>query len=250
MQEIIQIQFSLLDPAGRIMIWPAGLIIDFLAALIVTIKLYSSWKTNRSPVIGDLALSFGSFIFMWLFMWLPAVMRPDSSQAIGTAVVVAHSFAYLGLAFFGRMLMTLLAPKYKNVYFVAVALWGVILTVANIVFFSFPKLAEFTKGFSVTLLNPEGYFFWKIMPTIVVATWGLGGVYFLAKSLKRNFDSRQRIQSLILGIAFLALLAGGPLHMAVSTPSEYLALEIGFALAHFMVLWGVFYRGLPGPASD
>lgn len=249
MQEIIQIQFSLMDPAGRIMIWPLGLIIDFLASAIVAIKLYSNWKTSRNALVGDLALSFGSFIFMWFFMWVPAIMRPDNSVTVGTAVVVAHVFAYLGLAFFARMIMTLIAPKYKNFYFVAIAVWGAILTIANTVFFSLPKMAEFTNGFSVTLLNPEGFFFWKIMPTIVVATWGVGGVYFLFKSFKRKYERRQRIQSIILGIAFLALLAGGPLHMAVSTPSEYLALEIGFALAHFMVLWGVFYRGLAGPVS-
>lgn len=227
-----------------------GLVIDFLAATIVTIKLYASWKSSRNPVIGDLALSFGSFIFMWLFMWVPTVMRPDSSVSIGAAQLVAHVFAYLGLAFFGRMVMSLIKPRYKNIYFSVIAFWGVILTIANTVYLALPKMVEFTPGFSITLMNPEGYFFWKIMPTIVVATWGLGGAYFLYKASRAKYERRQRIQSFILGIAFLALLAGGPLHMAVNTPWQYFALEIGFALAHLMVLWGVFYRGLVGPVNN
>lgn len=247
MEQAIQMQFSLLDPASRIMIWPLGLLIDLLAASIVAIILYTKYKKHNDPNIGDLTFSFASFIFMWLFMAAPAMIRPDSPTSMGVGIVVGHAFAYLGLAFFGRMLARLIWPKMANIYFSIIAVWGSILTIANTAVFSFPQITEFTRGFSVTVINSEGYFFWNIMPSIVVITWGFGGIYFLSKYFQKKYEKRQRIQSLILGIAFLALFAGGPFHLIVKTPFQYLILESGFAIAHILVLWGVSYRGLQGP---
>lgn len=242
-----QIQFSLLSPAGKIMLTPIGHIIDTLVVFFIALKLYSTYRKTGNKVIGYFSYSFFSFVFMWLFMWTTNVMAPHDPAVMGAGIVVAHAFAYLGLAFFAMIPMYFIRPRYTSLAFVTIVMIGTILTIGNLVQFSYPVLLDFGK-FSVTKLNQEGYLFGNLIPVPVILSWVFGGIYFLYKSAKKIFSKPERVQSLLLGIGFLALFAGGPIHLLVKTALQYFIIDIGFAGAHILVLYAIYYKGLAGPA--
>lgn len=244
-----QIQFSLLSPDGGIMLTPIGHIIDTLVVLFIALKLYSTYKKTGNKVTAYFSYHFFAFVFMWLFMWTTNVLAPHDPVVMGAGIVTAHAFAYLGLAFFAMIPMHFIKPSLKGAAFVTIAVIGTILTIGNLVQFSFPVLQDFGR-FAVTSLNQEGYLFGNLIPVPVVLTWVLGGIYFLYKAAKKQYEKRQRTQSLLLGIGFLALFVGGPIHLLVNTALQYFIIDIGFALAHILVLYAIYYKGLAGPTYE
>ena len=207
------------------------LLIDFL------ILLFFYYRLSKSK-IGDnnFFLYFKRFTLCFalfsITMAIPVILFSKSSYILGVGYIVGHAFMYIASAYLARIWLLVSRPSFNsNIVFVFYLLLGAITTVLNVYLFNYP------------VINESGIAIWNDQQLVVIfevvilmSTFLPAAIVFIGKSFKQP---KQRKRLLLIGMSFLAIFLGGPLHDIAETVYFYLMADIITIIGLTLMFWGV-----------
>jgi len=211
-----------------------GHLIDFL----VLIYFYSRIrKTNIANnkfyyYFERFTLSMATF---FLIMAIPNLLFPNDSYILGLGYIIGHIFLYVSYAFLIRVSLFILKPAYNSLLiFFAYLVLAAAITTLNVILFNYPVVLD--NG--ITAFNaaaPIGI----AITLISLVTLLPSSVLFIREAIRQP---QQRRRFALIGISFLLIIIGGPMHDTATTASMYIVADaittLGFLTMFFGVIFG------------
>jgi hypothetical protein len=225
-----------------------------ITTLVGALIMFGSWavigqKLKSSPGGGSvqsrlLQKFFFYFGLFYVFIFAPYIVlttNPDAFPlAMAVGYVVSHVFMYIAFTYIIRLMFSML-PRVASKSKYAVGFYSVLLvviTAVNAITMIWGTRPEFDSQSNLTLFHAH---------PVVGAFIGLSGLLtvlptaiLMLVSSVTNPSARSR--AFLLGIGFIILTAGGPLHDVAKTETMYMLADI-ISIAGLLVLArGVTYK--------
>jgi glucose-6-phosphate-specific signal transduction histidine kinase len=165
-------------------------------------------------------------------MAIPIILFSKSSFIIGLGFVIGHMFLYTAYAYLVRIWLLITRPSFdsSNIFRLYVVL-GLAITILNVYYFNYP------------VINEHGIVLWntQLPVAIAIAIMSMSSllpaaITFIRESFKQP---KQRKRFLLIGLSFLAIIIGGPLHDVANTVIIYLIADIITISGFLLMFWGV-----------
>ena len=215
---------------------------------------FCAWRLNVSFIDSgkrNMIFKYFSlfFLFTAIFQLIIAIGhlpfffgRPEMFIPVfNLAYIIGHAFLYLGMAYFIYVPSYIyfenskFAKKFTKIYFHLIVLGGIVITVINII--NPLKNAYVDVESGLTIFNVPDII-GKLIPLIVILSWGPAALLFLYKSVK--LKGVTRFKSLFLGIGLIVIIVGGPMHDVARVAGQYLLADILTLAGFFLLFFGVF----------
>jgi len=155
--------------------------------------------------------------------------------------IIGHAFLYIAEAYIILVPMYLYFSekeykKYGVGYFRFILLFGLIITVINIIN---PTNPEIDEKSGLTIFNVPSVVA-GLIPIITFISVGLSGLLFIAKSAQ--LQGSAKVKAAILGVGMILIVIGGPLHELAKNVFEYFLADFLIVVAFFVVMLGIYYE--------
>lgn len=207
--------------------------VDFLVLIYFYYRLRKSRVANNKFFYYFERFTLSMSLF-FVFMAVPNLFFTDNTLLLGWGYVIGHIFLYVSYAYLVRVSLLILKPSFESTnIFKAYLLAGAGITAVNILLFNYPVVLE--SG--ITAFNADPIIGILIV-IISVLTLLPSAVLFIIKSIQQP---QQRRRFAFIGISFLLIIAGGPLHDLATTPAMYMLADAITTTGFVVMLLGVVF---------
>lgn len=211
-----------------------GHFVDFLVLIFFYYRLRKNRITDNKFFYYFERFTLSMSLF-FLLMALPNLLFTKDSFILGLGYVVGHLFLYISYAYLARVTLLILKPSFDSMnIFRAYLFAAVAITTLNVIYFNYPAVAA--DGITQFNVNP---LIGILIIVISVLTLLPSSILFLRESFRQP---QQRRRFALIGVSFLFIIAGGPLHDIATTQVMYMTADvvttIGFIIMFFGVIFG------------
>lgn len=178
-----------------------------------------------------------------VIMAIPVILFSKSSLMLGLGYVIGHIFLYIACAYLARIWLLIAKPSYDstNLFRIYLVL-GLVITVLNIYLFNLP------------VINDNGIVLWDAQAPVAISIVMIlfsslfpAAIVFIRESFRQP---KQRKRYLLIGLSFLVIIVGGPLHDIAKTALAYLAADMVTIVGFLLMFWGVMSSVKSNVAND
>ena len=220
--------------------------VSFLISLVLTTKLFVSYRDNAIPTIKYFFWCFALITIFFFLLATPGIFS-SNGKLLEFSNLSAGLLAIPGVMFFTLIPMRLFRWQLlRSIYIVITICFAIATTIIRL--FGLESLYSVQRGNFEFWLRPDN--------TYVVISWSLTGFFifssllfasitFLAYGIKNKENRYIKIRSLILGVAtFLLAITAATNYILGATPSifAYLTSSILAVVALILLGIGIFYK--------
>ena len=205
------------------------------AILLLTggLVVYKSWKKKNDNLLKYFAIFFLGYGVMHFLLAVGALFSSFDHYVAGICYVRAHFFLFVTTAFFLRLPLRTLFPKFEKPVFYIVLIGALFST--SMIIKEIP-LPFFDNG----ITN------WNIGENAMKAAITFSGITLLALVIffiiaaVKSTEKIYKVRSLVFALGIFVFLTGGPLHNAATNNFQYLLADILTPVATLILLFGVY----------
>lgn len=175
-----------------------------------------------------------SMSIFFLLMALPNLFLTENSFMLGLGYVIGHIFLYISYAYLIRVSLLILKPSFDSIKIFTFYLFlALIITLTNIYYFNYPViLKDGITAFNVSPLIGISIIFISMMTLLPSA------ILFIREAF---MQPQQRTRFALIGISFILIIVGGPLHDVATAPATYMLADVVTTIGFITMLFGVIF---------
>ncbi|MCK5413558.1 MAG: hypothetical protein KAI57_04260 [Candidatus Pacebacteria bacterium] len=201
--------------------------------LVGGLAIYKSWKKKNDNLLKYFAIFFLGYGVMHSLLAVGALFSVSNSFLAGICYVIAHFFLFTTTAFFLRLPLRTLFPKFEKPVFYVVLI-GALLSTAMII-----------KEIPLPFFD-NGITNWNVGENAMKAAITFSGITLLALVIffiiaaVKSTEKIYKVRSIVFALGIFVFLTGGPLHNAATNNFQYLLADVLTPVATLILLFGVY----------